>query len=105
MSILDPKNTISNLCKKGFVKVDSHHHVLEFWYEEKMILHTRTSHNNQDINDYLISQMSKQCKLSKKQFMDLANCPLSHDEYVKILKQNGLIISSSAVLAGDKKEN
>lgn len=91
MPVLDSKTTVANLCKKGFKKTDSHHHILEFWHNGKMILHTRTSHNNQDINSHLIAQMSKQCKLPKKQFMDLARCPLSYDDYLLMLKHDGVI--------------
>ena len=30
-------------------------------------------------------------KLSKEQFKDLANCPLSESEYLQILKENEII--------------
>ncbi len=94
MSTLDPIKTYRNLKKKGFVdsttkSVD--HKFIEFSYNGKYVLHTKLSHNKKDIDDYLIKQMSTQCKLTKNEFMDLANCPLSKEEFVKILEINGLL--------------
>ena len=93
MAVLDAKKTYKNLQSKGFVAVDKHHKYLELYHKDKLILHTRISHGEADLNDYLIKQMSSQCKLGKSQFMDLANCPLSKDAYFEILKQGGFIES------------
>jgi hypothetical protein len=35
--------------------------------------------------------MSDQCKLDKTQFVEFANCTLSEEQYVEILKSNGEI--------------
>ena len=94
MSTLDPQKTYKNLKKKGFVdstnKSVDHKH-LDFFYKGKFVLHTKLSHNKKDLEDYLIKQMSNQCKLSKSEFMDLANCPLSEEEFVKILENKELL--------------
>lgn len=88
MSVLDPKKTYRNLKKKGFVdsanKSDDHKY-LELFHNEKLVLHTKISHGNKDIGNYLIKQMSEQCHLNKDEFMDLSNCPLSKDDYFEIL--------------------
>jgi hypothetical protein len=94
MSTLDPHKTYKNLKKKGFddssnKSVDHKH--LDFFYNGKFVLHTKLSHNNKDLNDYLIKQMSTQCKLSKAEFMDLANCPLSQEEFINILDSKNLL--------------
>jgi hypothetical protein len=60
--------------------------------EYKHVLHTKLSHNKKYIDDYLIKQMSSQCKLTKNEFMDLANCPFSEEEFVKILEIKGLLM-------------
>lgn len=88
MPALKAKKVKSALLKKGFVIDNSrdHHNFFEFFIGDTMYSRTHTSHNDQDINDYLIGQMSRQCQLNKKQFMDLVNCPLSKTEYEKILK-------------------
>jgi hypothetical protein len=90
MAALDSKDTYRNLKKKGFVESPGDHKFLEFYNDNKLILHTKLSHGGKkDIDDYLIKQMSVQCQLDKKQFIDLAKCPLSKEEYVKILKEKG----------------
>jgi len=88
MPALKAKKVENSLLKKGFSKNDSHHHFFEFWHNGKFILKTKTSHNGQDIDDYLIRQMYIQCKLSKEQFLDLINCPLSKEEYIDLLNKN-----------------
>ncbi|MCX6272669.1 MAG: hypothetical protein NTU44_15920 [Bacteroidetes bacterium] len=94
MSVLDPKKTYKNLKKKGFTdsttkSVD--HKRLELHYNGKWVLSTKISHSNDDIDNYLIKQMSVQCQLDKVDFLDLANCPLSKDDYLEILMQKGLL--------------
>ncbi len=94
MSALDPKKTYKNLKKKGFIdavnKSDDHKRV-EFFYNDKFVLATKISHGKKEIDDYLIKQMYTQCHLDKRDFMDLANCPLSQEEFVEILAKKGLL--------------
>lgn len=92
MSSLDSKKTYQNLKKKGFVDMNGgskDHKRLELIHEGKFILHTKLSHNGQDLGDYLIKQMSDQCHLSKEDFKNLANCPLSKEAFFEILDKNG----------------
>lgn len=94
MAVLDPDKTYRNLKKKGFIDSVKHskdHKYLELYYDNKYILHTKISHGKKDIADYFIAQMARQCKINKKQFMDLANCPLEGNEYITILNQDGII--------------
>ncbi len=90
MAVLDSKITYKNLKKKGFVDAPGDHKFLEFYHNNKLILHTKISHGSKkDIDDYLIKQMSVQCQLDKNQFIDLAKCPLSKEQYLKILNEKG----------------
>lgn len=94
MSVLDPKKTYQNLKKKGFVdsttkSVD--HKRIEFFYNDKFVLSTKISHNNSDLDNYLIKQMSVQCRLNKNDFVDLAKCPLSKEDYIQLLDEQGLL--------------
>ena len=93
MSALDPKKTYRNLKKKGFgdLTQKKDHKYLELRHNGKYILHTKISHGSKDLGSHLIKQMSVQCQLSKSEFMDLANCPLSQADFIKILKEKGLI--------------
>lgn len=94
MSVLDPKKTYKNLKKKGFANsrtrsVDHKH--MDFFHNEKYILSTKISHGNKDIENYLIKQMSFQCHLDKNDFIDLAKCPLSKEDFINILGKKGLL--------------
>ncbi len=91
MAVLDAKKTYSNLLSKGFKSGKGDHKFLEFYYGEKYVLQTKISHGEKELEGYHIGMMSRQCKLDKKNFIDLANCPLSEKEYLEILKGNGVI--------------
>jgi hypothetical protein len=81
----------SALKKKGFNQTEGDHH----WFVyvtiegEKTTSKTKTSHTQKmkDISDNLLSQMARQCRLSKKDFLDLIDCPLSREAYEDILKE------------------
>ncbi len=93
--VLNSNKAYKNLKKKGFEDSTDHsndHKYLEFHYNGKMILYTKLSHGSKkDLDNYLIKQMSTQCKLSKQDFADLVNCPLSTEKYVEKLKEIGEI--------------
>ena len=81
----------SGLCRKGFVKDDRNHRV--YTYEtingQKSTTQTMMSHSNRessDIHDNLVAAMARQCGLTKSDFIKLIQCPLSRDEYEKILR-------------------
>lgn len=87
--VLDAKKALKSLKKKGFSIYNGDHKFLEYHYAGKLVLHTKISHGENELNDYLIAQMSKQCKLSKSDFSDLVECPLSADEYIqKLIEAN-----------------
>jgi hypothetical protein len=94
MSVLNPQKTYKNLRKKGFVdsitKSDDHKYI-ELFHENRLVLYTKISHGKKDIGDPIIKAMAFQCKLSKTELMNLATCPLSKEDYLKILKEKGLL--------------
>lgn len=92
MAVLDARETENNLKRKGFVRINTDHIRLEFWHNGKLTrVRTKLSHNSQEINDYLISQMAKQVCLTRKQFIGLADCTVTQAEYEKVLKERGII--------------
>lgn len=95
MAELDPKKVHRNLKSKGFRKARNKatdHHWLEFYHEGRFVTYTRVSHGSKKgIHKHLISQMACQCKLTRKQFLDLANCPMSKEKYIEILRENGYL--------------
>lgn len=103
MSVLKAKNTIQNLTKKGFKQVfDRDHRYFEFWHNNVFVTKTFTSHNNKDIDDYLISQMSKQCKVTASFFKEFAKCNKTKEEYVLELINGGHIQPSTLQIIHSK---
>ena len=94
MAVLDAKKAYKNLKSKGFIDAPDRsddHKYLELYQEDRLILYTKISHGEKDLGAFLIRQMSHQCKLSKSEFMDLANCPLSEKAYLQILKDKEIL--------------
>ncbi len=91
MAVLDAKKTYKNLLKKGFVDAPNRsddHTTLNFITRYVGFVH-QISHGEKDLNDHLIKQMYAQCKLNKVQFLDLARCPMSQEEYFNVLREEG----------------
>jgi predicted RNA binding protein YcfA (HicA-like mRNA interferase family) len=84
----------AGLTKKGFEQIEGDHHF--FVYVTSMgtrtTVRTKTSHTPEmkEIPDNLLGQMAKQCKLSKRDFVDLINCPLSQEDYEVKLRNQGI---------------
>ena len=82
------------LQKKGFTARQNDHTF--FYYKtlegQKTDVWTKVSHGSKkDIDDSLITQMSHQCKLQRKDFIALINCPLKREKYEEILRRQGEI--------------
>jgi len=85
------KKVIASLLKKGFTQDDSHHHYYEFWHNGQLVSRTYTSHSGEDINDYLVSAMRKQCYMNKAFFIEFVKCTKSKEDYIKLLLDEKLI--------------
>jgi len=87
----------SNLCKKGFEMKETHHTILELKVNgHRTNIYTYVSHGSNEIDDYLIGEMSRQLKMNKKDFLEFVDCTMTQDEYVSLLRKNNkLIIRSS----------
>jgi predicted RNA binding protein YcfA (HicA-like mRNA interferase family) len=86
------KDVEGGLLAKGFQQSESHHHY--FLYHDlagrKTAVKTKTSHAGKDLDDSLLGLMARQVRLSKKQFLDLLDCPLTREAYDRIVgKSNG----------------
>ncbi len=75
------------LTNKGFERDESHHHL--FFYRtlrgQLTAIRTRTSHSGKTLDDYLLRQMAKQCRLDRPDFIRLVDCPLTREGYEKQL--------------------
>lgn len=95
MGVLDGKEVLGNLKKKGFTSAKHksvNHKYLEFYHNGQLITHTKVSHGGKkDISDVLIKQMAYQCKIEKKNFVDFAKCKITKDGYINLLKEGNHI--------------
>ena len=90
--VIDSNKTYRNLKKKGFIDAPGDHKFLHYYHEGKFVLSTKISHgSSHDLEDFIIKKMATQCKLNREDFINLANCPLSSEEYIEKLKQEGAI--------------
>jgi hypothetical protein len=55
------------------------------------ILRVHYSHGKGDIPEKIIQKIRGQLRLSKRDFKDLIDCPLSYDDYIAILQEKGII--------------
>lgn len=93
MTVFKSHKVTSSLKKKGFVEEPRDHMTYTLRDENGQLtsVWTKVSHNGQDIDKYLIKQMSWQTRLSKKEFEDLINCPLTKEKYFQKLKDKGIL--------------
>ena len=93
MAVYSSHKVESSLQKKGFKKEPGDHNSFVLYDENgyRTNVWTKTSHNGQDINTYLQKEMARQTHLSKRDFANLIECPLSKKEYYKILREKNEI--------------
>jgi hypothetical protein len=74
-----------SLQAKGFGVKEGDHRYFTYFRPDgrKTSIFTKTSHTPKmrEIPDNLLAMMAKQCKLSKRQFLELVDCPLTRDAY------------------------
>jgi hypothetical protein len=77
----------AGLLNKGFQSRDSHHKFFVYHTTQgmKTAVRTRTSQGGSELDDFLLGQMAKQCKLSKSDFLRLVDCPMTQPEYQELL--------------------
>ncbi|MBN1595649.1 hypothetical protein JW933_06970 [candidate division FCPU426 bacterium] len=92
---VDRRKIESNLPSKGFVVEDTHH---KYFYHEiqgkRTGIYTYISHGakNKTYGDSLLKMMKTQLKLNTiRDVADLCNCPMSKEDYNRILKDKGAI--------------
>ena len=78
------------LQSKGFRLEQSHHRFFIYYTQqgEKTAVRTRTSQGGTELDDYLLSQMAKQCHLPKGAFLELVDCTLDQPGYEKRLSES-----------------
>lgn len=82
-----------SLLAKGFQQREGDHSFFVYHSRAgmKTRIFTKTSHGAREIDDHLLAQMAKQCKLSGKDFGLLVDCPLDRGAYEGKLAAQSLI--------------
>ena len=91
--MLKRRDVEASLERKGFSRKEGDHAFFIYYTEagSKTSVRTKTSHGTgkKDLGEALISLMAKQCKLTKADFHQLIECPLSRKRYEEKLRENG----------------
>jgi hypothetical protein len=93
---------------KGFRRGEGDHHYFVYWSlsGKKSMARTKISHgSDKDISDELLSRMSQQCGLTKKQFVDLVECPLKREPYEQLLVQRSKLAREDAAQPDQRANN
>jgi hypothetical protein len=88
----DARKIASSLTKKGFRRRedrDAYFHL--YVNERKTPIFTKMSQGETEIHDGLLGAMARQLQLSKRDFLRLVDCPLTHGQYVQSLRRDGRI--------------
>lgn len=78
------KDVEAALQRKGFAPETGDHNYFVYHRHQsgkKTAIFTKTSHSGSDLDDFLLGQMAKQCRLSKQNFLRLVDCPLDRQTY------------------------
>lgn len=93
MTSYSSKKISASLIKKGFIEV-AYRADKKYYLTldgKKVGIHTFVSHGTKEYGENLIGEMKKQLRLSKKEFIDLIDCPMTKEGYIRILIKKGCI--------------
>jgi len=84
------KDVSANLVRKGFQQHEGDHAFFRLYVGgKKTRIGTKISHGEKEIHDGLLAQMARDAKLVKGEFLDLVDCPMSTEQYVRLLRERG----------------
>ncbi len=91
MSLTYKSKEISKaLLKKGFAeKPGDHLYYILYIDGKKTIIKTKVSHSVDEYGIELLKKIWHQLKLSKKGLQALLDCPMSYEDYIANLEDNG----------------
>lgn len=87
------RQILSSLTSKGFSeRAEGDHIFLVYLNSEgrKTAIHTKLSRSakSDDIGNSLLGLMARQVRLSKKDFVDLIDCPMSKEDYAARVQED-----------------
>lgn len=77
--------------KLHFVPKDTKERYYYYYYDNKLILRSGLPKGEGDIKKGTASAIKNELKLSRQQFVDAYNCPFSHEDFLKRLKEKNLL--------------
>lgn len=82
-----------SLTSKGFQHKEGNYTYFHYYSRagKKTIVFTKTNHGAREINDSLLGQMARQCRLSRSDFNRFIDCPLDRDAYETKLIARGAV--------------
>ena len=84
------KQIEASLLKKGFKKANKHHKFLVlFVNDQKTGIRTKISHGAKTYSGQLASCVKKQLKVGNQELAGLVECPMSADDYLAHLQNQG----------------
>jgi hypothetical protein len=80
------------LLRKGFVRKSSHHVLFYLQVDGKITgIHTFLSHGVREYGDPLLAKMKTQLHLSTKELDSFIRCPLTFEDYISLLEEQGIL--------------
>jgi len=73
--------------KLGFERHETHHRVYRLYLDGRLVARTYISHRERELSDFHISQMARQVRLRKQEFLDAMRCPLEQEGYYALLRE------------------
>ncbi len=91
----DKAKVESGLRAKGFREEGGDHNYFVFYTEKgvRTPIRTKTSHTPKTkvLGDSLLGAMARQCHLSKAEFAQLVDCPMTYAAYQALLERKGRV--------------
>lgn len=75
------------VCKLGFERIETHHHVYRLWLGGRLVARTYFSHGERELSRFHVGQMAEQLRLRKAEFIDAVSCPLEREDYYRLLRE------------------
>lgn len=93
MGDMSRRDVESALCRKGLRESGGRHRRFVFYTRDnkKTSVWTHTSHGSKhrDLSVSILGKMAGQCRLTNDQFRTSIECPMSREDYEKILRESG----------------
>lgn len=94
MTIRKTRELKQGLKNKGFKESNRDHKFYILYIDgKKTHVKTKISHGAKEYDDGLLNGMKQQVRLdTKQQFLNLVDCPMTKEEYVKLLIEKNIIL-------------